>query len=357
MSWQEGMARLGRDLRAAGVRVALGDEADALAALAVVDAGDRHEVRLALRCALKIRPRDAAAFEAIFAGLWRAPSQAPAAGHGPGRPPVPLFVPSPEVEPDDDAEPSATREVLLRRKPFERCDERDLREMEPLVARLARTLATRRGRRLVPAPRGRADPRRSFRRALGTGGEMLSLARRDRPLEHPRLVFLMDTSGSMAPQTRFLVALARALARVARGTEVFAFNTELVRITPWLSSGNLAVVLARLAQVVPDWAGGTRIGESLDAFVRDHLSALVDSRTVVVVFSDGLERGDPNLIAVALRRIRARARRVIWLNPLLADARYEPTARGMAAALPYLDRLAPAHDLASLERIVPELGL
>jgi hypothetical protein len=158
----------------------------------------------------------------------------------------------------------------------------------------------------------------------------------------------------MEMHTRFILAFARALRRVAKGTEVFAFNTELVRVTPWLA-GPQERVLARLAEAVPDWSGGTRIGECLTTFVAEHLDERVDSRTVVIVFSDGLDRGEPEVLAAALRRIQARARRVIWLNPLLSDPRYEPTARGMAAALPYVDRFAPAHDLDTLERIIPEL--
>src|SRR5690349_7557801 len=159
----------------------------------------------------------------------------------------------------------------------------------------------------------------------------------------------------MDAHARFLIAFVRALKRVAKRTEVFAFNTELVRITPWLSSGRQGDVLARLAAAVPDWSGGTRIGESLATFVARHLAELVDARTVVVVVSDGLDRGDPELLARAMRRIHERAGRVIWLNPLLADPRYEPTARGMAAALPFVDRLAPAHDLETLERLLPHL--
>jgi uncharacterized protein with von Willebrand factor type A (vWA) domain len=161
----------------------------------------------------------------------------------------------------------------------------------------------------------------------------------------------------MDAHARFLLAFARALKRVARRTEVFAFNTELVRITAWLSSGRRqGAVLERRAEAVPDWSGGTRIGECLAAFVDRHLASLVDARTVVIVLSDGLDRGDAALLGDAMRRIQARARRVIWLNPLLGDARYEPTARGMAAALPYIDRFAPAHDLESLERLLPSLA-
>jgi uncharacterized protein with von Willebrand factor type A (vWA) domain len=364
------LARFAGELRAAGMRVAVGDEVDALRGLVRVDIGDRDEVREALRCTLKVRPPDAAAFDALFDRLWSGAGRAaprpatPRIRHGPGNPraasPSPVADREPGAAGAEEAEgeePGYSRDALLRTKPFDRCDERDLARMERLLVRLAERLATRRARRLVPsAARGSADLRRSLRRALSTGGELLSLARRARPVETPRLVVLCDTSGSMDAHARFLLAFVRALKRVAKRTEVFAFNTELVRITPWLSSGRQAAVLAHLAAAVPDWSGGTRIGESLAEFAERHLAELVDARTVVMILSDGLDRGDPELLARAMRRIHDRARRVIWLNPLLSDPRYEPTARGMAAALPFVDRLAPAHDLETLERLLPYLA-
>jgi hypothetical protein len=229
--------------------------------------------------------------------------------------------------------------------------------MERLLLRLASKLATRRSRRRVPAPgRGTVGLRRSFRRAIGTGGEFLSLARRARAVEEPRLVVLCDTSGSMDSHSRFLLAFVLSLKRAARRTEIFAFNTSLVRLTPWISAQRIGPTLDRLAAGVPDWSGGTRIGECLAEFVRRYRDEVVNSQTVVLIFSDGLDRGDTALLAPAMRSIRSKARKVIWLNPLLSDARYEPTARGMEAALPFVDLLAPAHNLESLERLLPELA-
>jgi uncharacterized protein len=363
------LARLAGALREAGVRVALGDEVDAVAALVRVDVGDPDEVRRALRCTLRIRPADAAAFERAFADTWlgagaeRRAAGRPPAHQGPGRRvPVGLTMlraaaaGEGAAEVSDGDQPGASAQALHRFRPFDRCDDRDLAAMEPLLDEIARRLATRRSRRWVPVHgRGRADLRRSLRRAVGTGGELVLLARRARPIETARLVLLCDTSGSMDAHVRFLLAFARALRRVAGRTEVFAFNTELVRITPWMGVKRIGALEARLRESVPDWSGGTRIGECMTEFVRRHLSTLVDSRTVVVVFSDGLERGDPAALADAMRRIRARAGRVVWLNPLAGDPRFEPTAGGMAAALPHIDLLAPVHDLASLERLLPHL--
>jgi uncharacterized protein with von Willebrand factor type A (vWA) domain len=366
------LARFARALRERGVAASLSDEADGLAALTLVDLGDRDEVRLALRTALKIRPRDASVFEELFEQLWSvnevpagrpAPQRLPRQMHGPSAPrsaPRPAgwpagLSPTPDVTPTSD-EPGYSREAALRRKPFEELAPSDLQEMELLLSRVALQLATRPSRRRVPTRgRGEADLRRSFRRAIAHGGEFLSLARRMRPIEEPRLVVLCDTSGSMDPHTRFLLTFVLALRRVARRSEIFAFNTTLVRLTPWLRPGRIDLALERLATRVPDWSGGTRIGECLATFVDLYLDETVNGRTVVLILSDGLDRGDVQPLAGALRAIRARARRVLWLNPLAGDRRYEPTARAMAAALPYVDHLLPAHNLESLERLLPLL--
>lgn len=357
------VARLARALREAGVRVALGDELDAVAGLVRIDLADAGEVRRALCCTLRVRPGDAAAFHRAFARTWLGAEPAPvltppAARRGAAHTTALtlLAATAGERSSPDGSEPGASPHPRYRARPFDRCDDRDLAALEPVLDRLARRLATRRSRRWVPVHgRGRADLRRSLRLAVGTGGELIALARRARPIETPRLVLLCDTSGSMEAHTRFLLAFARALRRVAGRTEVFAFNTELARITPWIGVTRLPALLARLRDAVPDWSGGTRIGACLGAFARDHLAERVDARTSVIVLSDGLDRGDPAVLGAAMRRLRARARRIVWLNPLAGDPRYQPTATGMAAALPFVDVLAPAHDLASLERLISHL--
>ncbi len=366
------LARFCGALRDAGVSVSLADEVVAAEALTLVDIGDRAEVRRALLATLRVRPFDRSAFDALFAALWRrgpAETPRPAAARGQRRQRRPRTVPgAPRAAtapaptalerevPEGGRAPAYSSAALLRRKPFEAWTERDLTQLDAVMRRLVRRLATRRSRRLVPARgRGVVDMRRSLRRMLATGGEPISLARRMRPVERPRLVLLCDTSGSMDPHTRFLLAFALSLRGLVKRLHVFAFNTALTRITPWLSRRELGRTLQRLATGVPDWSGGTRIGACLEEFAERHLPWIVDADTVVVVLSDGLDRGDPERLARAVARIRRAARTLIWLNPLMGDPRYAPTARGMAAALPHLDRLAPAHDLVSLERLIPLL--
>ncbi|MGH9400176.1 MAG: vWA domain-containing protein [Thermoanaerobaculia bacterium] len=357
-------------LRGRKVPIALSDEADALAALTLVDISDREELRRALRTALKIRRRDVPAFEELFEQFWSASAGESAiasaardrrVAHAAARKLAGVLGgrggEKGEREVASGELPAWSPEALLRRKSFEDCTADDLAAMERLLWRLARKLATRVSRRLVPTRgRGAMDLRRSFRKALATDGEFLNLARRSRAVEEPRLVALCDTSGSMDAHTPFLLSFLLALNKVARRTEIFVFNTALTRLTPWLSPGKVARTLERLSAGVPDWSGGTRIGECLTAFVDGYLDVAVDGKTVVLIVSDGLDRGDTDALVGAMRAIRSRARRVLWLNPLLSDSRYEPTARGMAAALPYVDRLLPAHNLESLERLLPMLA-
>ncbi len=376
------LARFCGALREAGIVVTLGDEIDAAESLAHVDIGDRAEVRLALMASLKVEPRAWPAFDYVFDRFWRPDGprregetqprrkrrQAPRTWPGQDNPLTALARTIAErgrVGPVDDDEapgpdggrPGYSPRALLRRKSFEQCSADELAAMERLIEQVARQLATRRSRRLVPSPRGAAiDLRRSFRRALARDGEFLDLARRDRAVERPRIVFICDTSGSMEPYSRFALAFILSLGKVARRTEIFALNTSLTRLTPWITAGNLTATLARFARNVEDWSGGTRIGECLTDFAHDYLRQVVAGDTSVLIFSDGLDRGATESLETALLAIRRRARRVIWLNPLMGDPRYRPEARGMKAALPHIDHLVPAHNLESLEALLPMLG-
>ena len=360
------LARFAAALRASGFRVGLSEEIDAAAALALIDLLDRAEVHRALRIAFRL-PRDAwEAFDRLFEEYWdgrRAPqhpaleqalereSRAPAQWRWDGER-VRIALPGEREVPEGDT-PGYSPEALLRRKPFEEFSERDFAAMERLVAQLARRLATRRSRRLVPdAARGIVDLRRSFRRALASDGDFLELARRRRPLEEPRIVLLCDTSGSMDAYTRVLLAFAFALRRVVRRVEIFVFNTSLVRVTRMVVPGKLPQSLASLSAGVADWSGGTRIGACLAEFVALHGRELVDRNTTVVCVSDGLDQGDTELLEASMRELKARVGKILWLNPLLGDKRYRPECAGMRAALPYVDHFAPANDLQSLESLV-----
>ncbi len=370
------LARFAGELREAGVPVTPGDEIDAAAALGHVDIGDREEVRVGLRASLKIERRAWEIFDAAFERCWRlgkssgqrsrprSPRCAPPTWPGNGNPLKTLSrrlaeeraAKADEPVQSDDGRPGYSPRAVLRQKSFESCTEDELAEMERLLSQVVRRIATRRSRRLAPSRRGRiVDIRRSFRRSLARGGELVDLARRDRAVERPHLVVLCDTSGSMDPYTRFLLTFVLSLGGVAPRTEVFAFNTSLTRLTPWITAGNVAATLRRFARNVEDWSGGTRIGECLREFADHYLRQVVAGDTSVLIFSDGLDRGATDVLEEALLLIRRRARRVIWLNPLMGDPRYRPEARGMRAALPHIDNLVPAHNLESLEALLPML--
>jgi len=359
------LARFAGALRGRGFRVGISEEIDAAAALALVDLLDRAEVHRTLRIAFRL-PRDAwEAFDRLFEEYWdgrRAPhhpalDQAMKRDRGPAQwrwdgQRVRLEMLEERERPEGDT-PGYSPQAALRRKPFEEFSEGDIAAMERLVAQLARRLATRRSRRLVSAPaRGIVDLRRSFRRALASDGDFLKLARRARPIDESSLVILYDTSGSMDVYTRVLLAFAFALRRVVRRVEIFTFNTTLVRVTHMIAPGKVLQSLGALSAGVPDWSGGTRIGACLAEFVATYKQVLINRNTTVICVSDGLDQGDTELLERAMRELRERAGKIIWLNPLLGDARYRPECAGMRAALPYVDHFGPAHDLASLQGLL-----
>jgi uncharacterized protein with von Willebrand factor type A (vWA) domain len=360
------LARFGGALRDHGLPADVGDEIDAARALTLVDLLDRAEVHRALRITFKV-PRDAwAVFDRLFAQYWDGDApprratprhdvprdhRGPPAWHWDGER-VRLAAPDAPETPSGEM-PGYSPEAALRRKPFDQCSPGEIAALERLLARLALRLATRRSRRLVPTRgRGIVDIRRSLRRALATDGDILRLARRGRAREEPRLVVLYDTSGSMDSYTRFFLSFAFALRRAMRHVEIFAFNTTLVRVTRMIAPARIAPSLERLAGGVPDWSGGTRIGACLAEFTAEYMGTMVNRNTTVMLLSDGLDHGEPALLAGALRELRGRAAKIIWLNPLLGDPRYRPEAAGMRAALPYVDHFGAAHNLESLEGLL-----
>ena len=239
----------------------------------------------------------------------------------------------------------------LKHKRFSRCSEEELERLAGLMAAVRLAVPERRSRRLAPARRGTPDLRRTLRRSFRTGGEPLERAWRTPRHRRRRLVLVVDVSGSMAPYSRALVMFAHAALRSDARWEAFCFGTRLTRVTRALAATDVETALARAADEVVDWDGGTRIGESLKRFLAEFGHRGIARGAVVVICSDGLDVGDPELLREQMARLSRLARRVVWLNPLKEDPRYEPLARGMLAALPHVDAFAGAHDLASLEEL------
>lgn len=246
---------------------------------------------------------------------------------------------------------------LLRHRRFDQASAAELAAMRMLMARIPLAVPPRRSRRTAPLRRGRApDLRRTVRRAIQTDGELVRRAWRHRRSRPRPLVLLLDVSGSMAGYSRALLQFAFS-ARAGRGPlEVFCFGTRLTRVTDELGDRDPDEALRAASRRVVDWDGGTQIGASLDLLNRRWGRRGRLRGAVVVVCSDGLERGDVEVLRDAMARLRRSAHRVVWVNPLKGDDRYEPVQRGMRAALPSVDRLVAGHDLASLHALAEVLG-
>lgn len=250
----------------------------------------------------------------------------------------------------------ASERERLRHRRFDRATDDELAAIGTLLQRLHVAVPHRTSRRTRPGRRGELDLPRTLERALATDGELMDRAWQQRRSRPRRLVVLLDVSGSMAAHARALLRFAVAARRTAdreaaRRVEVFAFGTRLTHLSDALAARDPDAAIAAAAARVVDWDGGTRIGACVDELVRVWARRGVLRGAVVVMCSDGLERGDPELLGSALARLRRHAHRLVWVNPLAGDARFEPSQRGMAAALPSIDELVPGHDLASLEEL------
>jgi uncharacterized protein with von Willebrand factor type A (vWA) domain len=241
----------------------------------------------------------------------------------------------------------ASPRELLRTKSFAELSEDELAELAELMKRLELNVPSRRTRRREPSRRGSPDLRRTLRHSFRTGGEPVERAWRTRRRRRRRLVLLLDISGSMTDYSRALVLFARAALQADARWEAFCFGTRLTRVTKALSAADVKEALRGAAQEVVDWNGGTRIGEAVRALLRTN----VVRGAVVVICSDGLDVGEPDLLRAEMGRLSRLAYRVMWLNPLKEDPAYEPLARGMKAALPHVDVFLSGHNLASLEAI------
>jgi uncharacterized protein with von Willebrand factor type A (vWA) domain len=232
----------------------------------------------------------------------------------------------------------------------------EMRALDELMRGFAIRLRKLTLRRETGGGSRRIDIPGTARRSVSHGGEPIELVFRRRRQTPPRLVLLLDVSRSMNLYSFFFLRLARALQGVRLDTRVFIWHTRLSGVSEALRDPDPWRAQERLQLLSAGWAGGTRIGESLEQFEREH-SALVHSRTALIVVSDGYDTGEPTLLANVVRRLRRRARRLVWLNPLAASDDYQPLARGMQAVLPELDLFAPANNLSSIERVLPRLVL
>ena len=357
------LAALGQAMRAEGVRVGVGELLTAHRALAAVDASAREDARLALRTVLCSRRDDLERFDRAFLAVFgdgRAPgrenpvselgeierSVLPRAGFASETVMAP-------IEERSIAVPAAWSEVeLLREKDFARYSDAEMALARELIARLARRGPMRLSRRMRPMrARGhQPDLRRVLRSSLRTGGEPVKRHWRGPSLRPRPVVLVCDVSGSMEPYARMLLQYLHACVAARRRVEAFAFGTRLTRITNELGGRDHDHALERASAAVVDFSGGTRIGSALAELNRVHGRRL-GRGAVIVILSDGWDRGDPHQLALEMARLRRSAHRLVWLNPLAAHPDYEPLTRGMRAAAPHMHELLAGNSLASLEQL------
>jgi uncharacterized protein len=374
------LAGFAHTLRDNGFRIGLAETGDALSVLASPAALKPTSLKPALRALFCVTHSDWERFDDIFDAYWRGEgmrqrqvlSGAAGTQHGRARRLAEAHVPhealgQPQRRHDGDGESAAQgrgrREGASRAEVLSTTDLRHIADPDEiaathaLAARLARTMRARLVRRERIRRRGRRlDLRRTIHRNVSHGGTLIDLAWRRRKIKPLRLVVLLDASGSMSLYTAFFVRFLHGVVDSFREAEAFVFHTRLAHVSPSLRDRDVTRAVDKLALMAQGIGGGTRIGESLATFNRWHARRVINSRTAVMIVSDGYDTGEPEQLGEEMARLRRRCRRIIWLNPLIGWRDYSPQARGMQAALPYVDLFAPAHNLQSLAALEPYLA-
>ena len=365
-----------RHLRRHGSGVSAVEQMDALRGLERIDLTDEDAFFWTLRTTLAKSQREQEIFDEHFRHYWYVWDNAESLSYRgeeeaqreaviiDDRPQKQRFVSISDWLKNADSDPTDEQDAagyspyeVLTERDFSSFREQDLDEVARLIHEIGKTLAVRFSRRTMRSRRrGPLDLRRIMRGSLRRGGEILDLAHRQRKRQRLKLVLLCDVSKSMDLYSRFLIQFIYAFQSVYRRIETFVFSTSLHRVTETLQTEELEEALDRLTATVPDWSGGTKIGESLQTFVQDHGLSLVDHGTVVLVISDGWDTGDIDALDESMHFLKQHARSVLWLNPLMGNPGYEPTTRGMQAALPHIDLLVSAHNIASLRTLVRQLS-
>ena len=364
----------GRLLRRAGVDVHPGRVLDLVEALGHVDLSARDDVYHTCRTLLVHRQEQIALFDRAFAAFWRIHTEGTAAGpkrrDGASASIVEIeqvLAPGDLAESDSDAaeesEPAAEVGIKtwsdlggLRDKDFAAFSADEIARARTALARLVWNPGVRRTRRWVPGRGPRLDMRRALADSVRTGGDIVTLRRRMRRIRPRPLVLLCDVSGSMDRYCRMLLHFAHTLASRRRRVEAFLFSTGLTRITRLLRMPRPDDALAAVSRSVPDWSGGTRIGAAVKDFHQRWSRRVLTGGPVVLLISDGWDRGDPGELRDQIARLQRSCHRLVWLNPLIGTDGYAPLTRGLQAALPYVDDFLPARTLNNLADLATHLN-
>ena len=354
-----------RQLKKRGLKITPGRVTDAFRSLEWIDLSDRGDFFEALQANFVSANKETAVFKEVFGYFWGRLEERPAKHVLPADEGLqgdgdleegPLAEaredsPAPSERSDEKSVSAgySPQEVFLV-KDFSRYSFEDQAMLEKETARLLSRWILKVSRRKEAAPRGREiDFRRTIRRTVRNGGEILDLIRRRRKVKPLKIISLCDVSGSMEASTRFTLQFIFGLQKVFRRSESFVFSTRLTRITDIVRRNRENSALTILGRMVQDWSGGTRLGPCLKSFNDVYGNGMAAGSAVVILFSDGWDRGDPAVLDAEMKRLKRRARRIIWMNPLKGTAGYQPLTRGMLAALPYIDDFLPAGNLKDLK--------
>lgn len=361
-------------LRGHQIDVTAGRIIDTFRALLTIDCFKRGDFYTVLEANLISRNVDRDLFRQLYEQFWQGPSWVmppdpclPGWEDGCELPPT---APQPielqlqeqgngehELEQEQIAVALYSPEEILSRKDFGKMSEQELLRVQRLISSMARQMATALSRRKRDRAKATMiDPARTMRRSLRHGGEVMELVKRGPKVGKTKMVVLCDVSGSMDVYSRFLLQFLYGLQNGLRGVETIVFSTRLTRITPLLRRRNIDAALDLISNTVHDWSGGTQIGACLKTFNDEWAPRLVTSKTLVIVISDGWDTGDTEMLDAEMARLKAHCQRVIWLNPLLGSAGYEPICKGMSTALPYVNHFMPVHNVDSLRLFGHLLG-
>jgi uncharacterized protein with von Willebrand factor type A (vWA) domain len=357
-------------LRTLGLEVDMGRMLDVVEALQHVDLGARDEVYHACRALLVHRREDLPLFDRAFEAFWglrrgTAIDVTPVATESPVGGDTNASVPS-AIQMVGDAVDAGeqtggalrtwSEAATLARKDFAEFTADEIALARDALERLDWNPGERRTRRWVAGRGPRIDLRRALAQSVRTGGEVVKLPTRRRRVRPRKIVLVCDVSGSMERYSRMLLHFAHALNRRHRRVEAFLFSTRLTRITPALRARGLDAAVADVARAVPDWSGGTRIGEAIRELHVRWMRRVLHGGPVVILISDGWDRGDPHVLRQQIARLQRSCHRLVWLNPLIGTADYAPLTRGLQAALPFVDDFLPARTLTNLADLAVHLA-